>query len=271
MATRLSRSTVASPPKRGPCSGVHAGPCSYAHAVRSLRPVTASTGRVSVTDGIRAGRIPRRRGALFLRSCRPSLRPVTISTGRVSVTDGIRAGRIPAQARGPCSCAHAVPRLQHSMCLGTHRNAEEESRTLPQSRFHPDTPAVHLDDVLRDREAETRCRPWCAWMSCRPAGTLRRSSDDRLPAMPGPVSATDTTNAPPELTTRTATSPFSVNLIALPTRLSSTCVIRRSSPWPIGRPAPHRPSSAAASPRPATRRADDGLHYIAERIVVHPA
>ena len=31
------------------------------------------------------------------------------------------------------------------------------------------------------------------------------------------------------------TSPASVNLMALPTRLSRTCVSRRSSPWPCGR------------------------------------
>ncbi len=32
-----------------------------------------------------------------------------------------------------------------------------------------------------------------------------------------------------------ATSPLSVNLMALPTRLSSTCTRRRSSPWPRGK------------------------------------
>jgi hypothetical protein len=53
--------------------------------------------------------------------------------------------------------------------------------------------------------------------------------------IPGPVSATRTANSPLDAATAIATAPVSVNLIALPTRFSSTCVIRRSSPWPVGR------------------------------------
>src|SRR5580692_4527479 len=55
-------------------------------------------------------------------------------------------------------------------------------------------------------------------------------------AMPGPESRTATLNAPFAAEASIATSPLSVNLIALPTRLSSTCASRRSSPRPAGRP-----------------------------------
>src|SRR5262249_19024003 len=47
--------------------------------------------------------------------------------------------------------------------------------------------------------------------------------------MPGPVSRTDTWNEPLFASALMATSPASVNLMALPTRLISTCVKRRSS------------------------------------------
>ena len=53
--------------------------------------------------------------------------------------------------------------------------------------------------------------------------------------MPGPVSRTATLNEPLAADALITTSPWSVNLMALPTRLSSTCVSRRSSPRPAGR------------------------------------
>src|SRR5262250_3087362 len=52
--------------------------------------------------------------------------------------------------------------------------------------------------------------------------------------MPGPVSVTLTLNWPLTALAVTRTSPQSVNLMALPTRLSSTCVRRCSSPRPMG-------------------------------------
>src|SRR5271166_193159 len=53
--------------------------------------------------------------------------------------------------------------------------------------------------------------------------------------MPGPVSRTDTWNEPLFASALMATSPASVNLMALPTRLIRTCVKRRPSPWPGGK------------------------------------
>src|SRR5262249_27604521 len=52
--------------------------------------------------------------------------------------------------------------------------------------------------------------------------------------MPGPVSRTDTQNEPSFASALIATSPVSVNLMALPTRLIRTCVKRRPSPRPRG-------------------------------------
>jgi len=36
-----------------------------------------------------------------------------------------------------------------------HRQRESERRSLARLGFHPDPPAVHLDDALGDRQAET--------------------------------------------------------------------------------------------------------------------
>src|SRR5829696_5640523 len=55
-------------------------------------------------------------------------------------------------------------------------------------------------------------------------------------AMPGPVSRTAMSKKPSAAPAAISTEPLSVNLIALPTRFSSTCVSRRSSPRPIGSP-----------------------------------
>src|SRR5262245_57637338 len=52
--------------------------------------------------------------------------------------------------------------------------------------------------------------------------------------MPGPVSVTETAKWPFRAPAAMRTSPASVNLMAFPTRLSSTCVRRCSSPRPTG-------------------------------------
>src|SRR6516225_1762156 len=56
--------------------------------------------------------------------------------------------------------------------------------------------------------------------------------------MPGPVSRTDTQNEPLLASASMATSPASVNLMALPTRLIRTCAKRRPSPLPGGSSGP---------------------------------
>src|SRR6266566_4675640 len=86
--------------------------------------------------------------------------------------------------------------------------------------------------------------------------------------MPGPVSHTATVNAPLVTDALIATSPLSVNLMALPTRLSSTWERRRSSPRPVGRPGA---TSALKAKRFSAARgstAYDPMHHVAERVVV---
>ena len=68
--------------------------------------------------------------------------------------------------------------------------------------------------------------------TCWNSSKIRCCSDS---AIPGPVSATETRNSPLALTAPTLSSPFSVNLMALPTRFSRTCAMRRSSPSATGR------------------------------------
>src|SRR6266536_6675544 len=87
--------------------------------------------------------------------------------------------------------------------------------------------------------------------------------------MPGPVSQTATVNAPFIADARIATSPLSVNLMALPTRLSRTWESRRPSPRPVGRPGAtsalktNRFSAASGSTADTTPP-----HHVAERVIV---
>ena len=110
-----------------------------------------------------------------------------------------------------------------------------KGRSLAQLPTPPTSaPRAAPRSAARSR-VPARCRPSCACSSCRPAGTPRRSSAGPPRAIPGPVSATDTTNASSTARASISTCPVSVNLIALPARFSSTCVSRRSSPRPVGR------------------------------------
>ena len=63
---------------------------------------------------------------------------------------------------------------------------------------------------------------------------LEHLASGRPRRCPGPVSRTATVNEPLLGDALIATAPASVNLMALPTRLSSTWVSRRSSPRPVG-------------------------------------
>ena len=98
-----------------------------------------------------------------------------------------------------------------------------------------DVPTMQLDDPSRYCKTETGSHPWFACWSCRAGGIPRTPVADPQTAMPGPVSVTATSNAPSVVVTATVIPPASLNLIALPTRFSSTWVIRRSSPSPGGK------------------------------------
>ena len=126
--------------------------------------------------------------------------------------------------------AHAAPRA----LLGPDRKLEA-GRSSPCPAPIPPRSARRAARRCAWRwPARARCRPssWC-W-SCRPAGTPRRSAPAPRPGCPGPVSATATENIPLATLAAMRTSPASVNLMALPTRLSSTWAMRRSSPLPSG-------------------------------------
>ena len=88
-------------------------------------------------------------------------------------------------------------------------------------------------------------------------------------AMPGPVSRTAMSKKPSAAPAAISTEPLSVNLMALPTRLSSTCVSRRSSPRPIGSPS----CTFAVSASPFALASDsvpesDRLHDLPDGVVV---
>jgi hypothetical protein len=93
---------------------------------------------------------------------------------------------------------------------------------------------VKLDDPLGDGQTQARA---ALGTRAGAVGLLELSEDLRLLLLgnPRPVSATETTNTPSTARASMATSPASVNLMALPTRLRSTWVMRPSSPLARGR------------------------------------
>ena len=89
--------------------------------------------------------------------------------------------------------------------------------------------------------------------SCRPAGTPRRSAPGRRRRCPGRCRAPRARKCRRPASARDRRPrPASVNLMALPTRLSSTWVRRRSSPRPIGRSSATLDRQARASSRAAS-------------------
>src|SRR2546425_12671477 len=44
--------------------------------------------------------------------------------------------------------------MMAGLCFDPHRQCETERRSLARLGFHPDPPAMHLDDALGDRQAE---------------------------------------------------------------------------------------------------------------------
>ena len=103
---------------------------------------------------------------------------------------------------------------------------------MPRLRFDPDLAAVHFDDALGYGEAQAGATLLAGdgivgLLEPLKQLCLINSGDAR--------SRTDTWNEPLFASALMATSPASVNLMALPTRLIRTCVKRRPSPWPGGK------------------------------------
>ena len=109
-----------------------------------------------------------------------------------------------------------------------------EGCALAQRRINPDATTVHLDDLLGDGEPETGP----AFGFGVGAVDLMELLEDALPLLrryAGPVSVTANSEVAIHGCRGDAHLAASVNLMALPTRLSSTCVRRCSSPRPTGR------------------------------------
>ena len=125
---------------------------------------------------------------------------------------------------------------------------EVERAALARLALDPDLAAHQLDQPAADGEAEARA----AVAAGRRAVGLREALEDEPPGwsvgMPMPVSRTarriseraSSSRSATSAVDVTATSPRSVNLMALPTRLSSTCRMRsgvadRCRPGSVGR------------------------------------
>ena len=114
--------------------------------------------------------------------------------------------------------------------------------------------------------APGRCRRTCAWRSRRPARNRGRCAPGLRALMPMPVSRTWKRTAPGSSpgSTITATPPVSVNLMALPARLSSTWRRRAASPTTI---AGRRSSTklAISMPLPCARGASSSTVFLDQR------
>src|SRR5215831_15329590 len=107
------------------------------------------------------------------------------------------------------------------LCFDPDGNGEVERRSRALLRLDPNAPAVHLDDALGDRQAETGA---ALLARDRAVGLLELLEDLGLIGSgdAGAGVADRNRERPFAAAALIATSPLSVNLIALPTRLSST-------------------------------------------------
>jgi hypothetical protein len=147
------------------------------------------------------------------------------------------------------------------------RKRNGKGRTLPKAGFDPDPAAVHLNDSL----SIARPSPVPPFFRVIEVSDCWNSSNILFWSaveMPGPVLRKAIVNDPLAAEARTATSSASVNLIALPTRLSNTCVTRRWSPWARGRPGGNSVfQGEVLLGRERLHSAQRRLHYFADRIV----
>src|SRR6266571_2111742 len=95
-------------------------------------------------------------------SCRtPLIRSARAGTSARAILPGADAGRKAWRHRhhNPRHFRSSITPMRfsrlRSLRLDPHRQREIERRSLAGLGFHPDAPAVHLDDALGDRQAET--------------------------------------------------------------------------------------------------------------------
>src|SRR5262245_46160122 len=139
--------------------------------------------------------------------------------------------------------------LSHAQALEAWRSARTGMRTLKvDPRPTADSTQIRPPWSSTIRLAMESPRPVPPFLRVLEVSACWNSSKIRCRsswAMPGPVSATVTTNASRSRWAPIRTSPASVNLIAFPTRFRSTWASRRSSPRPAGR------SGATTTRRPS--------------------
>ena len=148
---------------------------------------------------------------------------------------------------------------------------DEKPRTLSRGAFHPDAAPHQSSEGAGKWPDRDRCRRIGASSNHRPARTIRRPSPApraqcryRCPARTDRSCASSSVCA--SSATRTTTSPASVNLIALPTRLASTWRRRNGSPRKPGSPASAWANWAAISSPLALRRLGEHRQRIFDQV-----
>ena len=118
----------------------------------------------------------------------------------------------------------------HRVLCGRQWHGDFEQGAGAGRAFQRDAALHALDDALDDRETEPRAVGLARAASA--CSNSRKILAWSAGAMPMPVSRTLNSTSPGQApgSTTIATPPCSVNLIALPARLSSTCFSRVSSP-----------------------------------------
>ena len=117
---------------------------------------------------------------------------------------------------------------------------DPEGRALAELRLDRDACRHAVSTIcLRDRQAEAGAALLARVRVVDLLELVEDLAPGRRARCRGRYRAPQTRSGRPSGAARISTSPSSVNLIALPTRLSSTCVRRRASPCRVGRPGAH--------------------------------
>ena len=212
------RRVAARPSSTGICTSISTASKACAPPLSTSSACWPSAARVAVAPSSASARSTRSR-FIALSSTTSTCAPA--SRGPVATTAGAGTGAATAAA-------------------ATRSSGSSNQKQLPSPGWlsAPMVPPISSTRRLQiDRPSpvppKRRPMPASAWVK----GVNKRASAS--PAMPMPVSRTSTRRRSPasvtsSARTRTATSPRSVNLIALPTRFNSTCSMR--SPSPSSRP-----------------------------------